>query len=144
MILRFVFGLTTLATTFVIYFVVMSVGATPDPLITEHNGEKFAQDWQTTLCTPSDELLGELLWLDPQDSLPVTELEDEAFSWGLLSPNTAVFVDYVPQLDSNSQYVASATNLCEGNFFMVDHGADDYSQPNQCPHHLLQKIGQAQ
>lgn len=141
MILRFVFGLATLAITFMIYFVIVAVDTTTAGTPPADEVDVSAQEWQTTLCTPPDEVLGELLWLDPLDSLLVADLEDEAFSWGLLAPDTSVFVNYVspsPPSASNSD------NLCVGNLFTLGHGYDVQARYDQCPYHDFEWIGQAQ
>lgn len=139
MILRFLFGLSALAVTFAVYFVVTTAETSS---ATEEN--MFQQDWQTTLCTPEDQLLGELLLLDPDDSLSVMAVDDEAFAWGLLAPETSVFVNYTaPALSSKIQQPIS--QQCEV-AFVVDADHPSITQhPQQCFHlYYLESRGQAQ
>lgn len=89
MILRLIFGLSAIVMTLTLY---LAVAMANTPSTVDEAIDEF--EWQTTLCTPEDELLGELLWLDPSESLSVSAVEDEAFSWGLLSPDTSVLVNY--------------------------------------------------
>lgn len=141
MILRFVIGLSALVMTFAIYFV-----ATTADVASSVDENLLEEEWQTTLCTPSDEQLGELLWLDPTERLSVEISEDEAFAWGLLSPETSVFVNYIIP-SAPSKFVSVESNQCEmASWGDVAYNGHTQGQPaQQCTHpHLVQVKGQAQ